>query len=240
MADPTGLALLQWGDRGWGDDLATGALITVELALVSLAIGLVIGLLAAGAKLSRMGPVRWIAEGYTNLIRGVPEFLVILVVFFGLDQLATGIASSMGFRIDGISKFWAGVAGLSVIFGAYASEVFRGAYLAVPNGQIEAGFASGMSAARVFFRIRLPQMWRYALPGLGNLWMVLLKDTSLVSVIALDELLRQAKIAGETTRDPFLFYMAAAIIYLVLTIISDIGRQRLEARASRGVSRGAA
>lgn len=237
MADPTGLSLLQWGDKGWSDDLATGALITVELALVSLAAGLAIGLLTAGGKISKHAPVRLLANGYTNLIRGVPEFLVILVVFFGLDQLATTIASSMGLQIDGISKFWAGVAGLSVIFGAYASEVFRGAYLAVPFGQIEAGMACGMSPMRVFFRIRLPQMWRYALPGLGNLWMVLLKDTSLVSVIALDELLRQAKIAGETTRDPFLFYMAAAIIYLVLTIISDVGRQRLEAHVSRGVRR---
>lgn len=237
MADPTGLSLLQWGDQGWGDDLAFGALITFQLALVSLAVGLVIGLLTAGGKISKHAPVRWLADGYTNLIRGVPEFLVILVVFFGLDQLMTGIAGALGFRIEGVSKFWAGVAGLSIIFGAYASEVFRGAYLAVPFGQIEAGMACGMSPMRVFFRIRLPQMWRYALPGLGNLWMVLLKDTSLVSVIALDELLRMAKIAGETTRDPFLFYMAAAIIYLILTIISDVGRMRLEARASRGERR---
>jgi polar amino acid transport system permease protein len=126
---------------------------------------------------------------------------------------------------------------LGLVFGAFASEVLRGGFLAVPAGQIEAGTACGMTPWQVFRRIRLPQMWRFAIPGLGNLWMVLLKDTSLISVIALDELLRWSKVAAETTKQPFTFYMVAAVIYLALAIVSDLGRYKLEARASRGVRR---
>jgi ABC-type arginine transport system permease subunit len=124
-----------------------------------------------------------------------------------------------------------------VIFCAYAAEVFRGAYLAIPHGQIEAGIACGMSDWGVFSRVRLPQMWRFAIPGLGNLWMVLLKDTSLAAVIAVDDLLRQAKIASEATRAPLTFYLAAGALYLVLTGLSDIGRERLERRSQRGMAR---
>ena len=128
---------------------------------------------------------------------------------------------------------------LGLIFGAYAGEVFRGAFQAVPTGQIEAGLACGMTRMQIFFRIRMPQMWRYAIPGLGNLWMVLLKDTSLVSVIALDETLRWSKVAAERTGLPFSAYLFAAAIYLTLTIFSDAARARLELWANRGVRRAA-
>ena len=121
------------------------------------------------------------------------------------------------------------------MFGAFSSEVFRGAFLAVPKGQIEAAIACGMTPWQVFHRIRMPQMWRYALPGLGNLWMVLLKDTSLISIIALDELLRWSKVAAETTKQPFTFYITAAVIYLLFTMVSDVIRHRFEVRANRGV-----
>ncbi|MCG8429141.1 MAG: ABC transporter permease [Chromatiales bacterium] len=237
-AENSVFTLLSLGDKGWGDELLLGAVLTLELALVSLAVGLVLGLATAGAKISHSRVLRFLASGYTNLIRGIPEFLIILLVFFGADQLMVSITGALNY--DGVievNKFVAGVLALSLIFGAFASEVFRGAYQAVPNGQIEAGLACGMRPSQIFWRIRMPQMWRYAIPGLGNLWMVLLKDTSLVSVIALDELLRQSNIAGETTREPFLFYMVAALIYLLLTIVSDFGRHRMELRANRGVRR---
>ncbi|PLY15996.1 MAG: histidine transporter permease HisQ [Sedimenticola sp.] len=232
------LTLLSLGDAGWGDELLRGALLTIEIALVSLAIGLVLGLATAGAKISHSWLLKALASTYTNIIRGIPEFLIILLVFFGSDQLMISLGNWLNY--DGlfeINKFVAGVLALSLIFGAYASEVFRGAYLAVPYGQIEAALACGMTPMGAFWRIRMPQMWRYAIPGLGNLWMVLLKDTSLVSVIALDELLRQSNIAGETTREPFMFYLAAALIYLLFTIVSDYGRHRMELRANRGVRR---
>ena len=232
------LSLLSIGDAGWGDELLLGASVTIQVALVSLSLGMVLGLLTASAKLSHSWFLKALASSYTNLVRGIPEFLIILLVFFGTDQLMVSIGNWLNY--DGVievNKFAAGVLALSLIFGAYASEVFRGAYMAVPHGQIEAALACGMTPIRAFWRIRMPQMWRYAIPGLGNLWMVLLKDTSLVSVIALDELLRQSNIAGETTREPFMFYMAAALVYLLFTIISDFGRHKLEKRANRGVQR---
>ena len=231
-------SLLAFGDTGWGDELLAGASITVQLAIVSLACGLILGLVLTFGRLSRWRGLRWLTDVYIIFIRGTPEFLVLLLVFFGLDQVvhmaATGLGFKSGFEIP---KFAAAVAGLSLIFGAYASEVFRGAYLAVPPGQIEAATACGMSNGQVFRRIRLPQMWRFAIPGLTNLWMVLLKDTSLAAVIALDELLRQAKVASEATREPLLFYAAAGVLYLVLTGISDIVRHRLERSAQRGFAR---
>lgn len=238
MQHDTVFSLLAFGDTGWGDDLLAGAWITVQLAAVSLVCGLVLGLVLAGGRLSPVRPLGWLTNAYIVFIRGTPEFLILLLVFFGLDQVVHQIATALGFTsYFEIPKFAAAVAGLSLIFSAYASEVFRGAYLAVPPGQIEAAFATGMSGAQVFVRIRLPQMWRFALPGLANLWMVLLKDTSLAAVIALDELLRQAKVASEATREPLVFYLAAGVLYLVLTGVSDIVRHRLEAGARRGFAR---
>lgn len=231
-------ALLSYGDTGWGDELLAGALITLQLALSSLAVGLLFGLLLAGAALSHIAPLRWFAGAYNVFVRGTPEFLILLLVYFGLGEAVNATAAAAGFNIVfEIPKFAAAVIGLSIIFASYGSEVFRGAYLAVPHGQIEAARACGMSSFQLFRRIRLPQMWRFALPGLGNLWMVLLKDTSLAAVIALDDLLRQAKIASETTREPLLFYLAVGVIYLVMTGLSDLVRHRLEVKAQRGYAR---
>ena len=230
--------LLVFGDAGWGDELLAGALITLQLALCALALGLIGGLTVAGAGLAPFAPFRWAANGYNAIIRGTPEFLILLIVYFGSERLIGGALRAMGFDIAfEMPKFLAAVIGLALIFAAYASEVFRGAFHAVPPGQMEAARAVGMSGAQAFFRIRLPQMWRFALPGLGNLWMVLLKDTSLAAVIALDDLLRQAKVAGETTREPLVFYLAAGAIYLILTAASDVGRSRIDRAAQRGAGR---
>ncbi|KAA3628383.1 MAG: ABC transporter permease subunit [Proteobacteria bacterium] len=230
--------MLSFGDQGFGDEILAGAWLTLQLAVVSLGFGLVLGLAAASARLSRSRLARGVARGYTELVRGVPEMLVVLVVFFGASALLQTVVGWFGYDdyIE-VNAFLAGTFALALVFGAFASEVLRGAFLAVPQGQIEAGIACGMTPWQVFHRIRLPQMWRFALPGLGNLWMVLLKDTSLISVIALDELLRWSKVAAETTKQPFTFYAVAALIYLLLAIVSDGARLRMERWASRGVPR---
>ena len=231
------LEYLSYGDLGFGDELLAGTLLTLQLALVSLLVGIALGLLAAAAKLSHNRFYRLIAQGYSELVRGVPEMLVVLVVYFGASALLQTIAGWFDYNdyIE-VNAFVAGVFALGLVFGAFSSEVFRGAFLAVPKGQMEAALACGMTSWQAFYRIRLPQMWRFAIPGLGNLWMVLLKDTSLISIIALDELLRWSKVAAETTKQPFTFYIAAALIYLLLTVLSDIARVYFENRANRGVA----
>ena len=158
-----------------------------------------------------------------------------LLVFFGSETVLNSGLALVGFetKIE-VPKFLAAVLGLGVIFGAYSCEVFRGAYLAVPNGQIEAGKAAGLSNLQILRHIRFPQLWRFAIPGLGNLWMVMIKDTSLAAVIALDELLRVAKVAGEATRNPLLFLLTAAALYLIMTSLSDILRARAERAARKG------
>lgn len=230
--------VLSFGDQGYGDEILAGLWLTIQLAVASLALGLALGLLAASGKLSDSRLLRGAAETYATVIRGLPEFLVVLVVYFGLSR---GIQSLVAvFGHEGyleINAFVAGVIALGLVFGAFAGEVFRGAFLAVPHGQIEAGIACGFSRWQVFWRIRVPQMWRFALPGLGNLWLVLLKDTSLISVIALNELLRWSKVGAERTNEPFTFYLAAAVLYLAMTVVSNVVLYYAERRASRGVRR---
>ncbi|MGI9418900.1 MAG: ABC transporter permease [Geminicoccaceae bacterium] len=230
------MELLGIGQGAWGDDLLRGAWVTVQLALAALSLGLLIGLVMAGAKLSSLRPLNWLGAGYTGFVRGTPEFLILLLVYFGSESAVQSLLAALGVDIAfEMPKFLAAVLGLALIFGAYACEVFRGAFQAVPKGLMEAADASGMSPWMAFRRVRLPMMWRYAIPGLGNLWMVMLKDTSLAAVIALDELLRIAKIAGENTREPLLFFAAAGVLYLIMTALSDYGRHRIEQRARRGM-----
>ena len=233
----SGIGLLTWGDTGWGDELLRGTLVTLQLAACALILGLALGLLLAAAKLSANAALRWAGEIYMAFIRATPEFLILLLFYYGIERAVQGVLTLIGVNVAfEMPRFLAAVIGLAAIFSAYAAEVFRGAYLAIPVGQIEAATACGMSRWQIFSRIRLPQMWRFAIPGLGNLWMVLLKDTSLAAVIAVDDLLRQAKIGSEATRAPLTFYVAAGVIYLVLTGISDIARDRLERRARRGMA----
>ena len=230
--------MFAFGDQGWGDELALGAGVTLALAATSLVFGLLFGLLGAGARLARSRWLRAAGAGYVTLLRGVPELLVLFLVYFGGGFLLQAAARALGY--DGyveISAFVAGALALSLVFGAFATEVFRGAFLAVPAGQVEAARALGMSAPLAFRRVTLPQIWRYALPGLGNLWLVLIKDTSLVSVIALDELARKTQIAVGVEKQPFTLYFAAALIYCAITLASGLAQGRLERWASRGVRR---
>ncbi len=225
--------------RGFGPQLWEGTIITLELAMVSLVVGLILGLLGASAKLSAFRPARILATAYTTVLRGIPELLTVLIIYFGATSVLMGIASWFGYdEYIEISPFAAGVTALGLTFGAYATEVFRGAIMAIPEGQREAGLVLGMSRMRIFMRITLPQVWRLALPGLGNLFLVLLKDTALVSVIGLEDIMRKANVAVGFTKEPFLFYMAAALIYLTLTIISMVAIHYLEKRTNRGMVRG--
>lgn len=224
--------------QGFGWQLALGTWVTVRVALAGLALGLCLGLLGAAAKLSGFRAARAIAEAYTTMVRGVPEMLLVLLAYFGATVAINSLAVRIGYEqyID-VSPFAAGMIALGLAFGAYATEVFRGAILAVPKGQIDAARAVGMARLIMFRRILLPQVWRFALPGLGNLWLVLLKDTALISVVGLDELMRKSAIAVGYTKQPFTFYFAAALIYLGLTVISMVGLQSFERHARRGVRR---
>jgi polar amino acid transport system permease protein len=229
------LGLLAFGADGWGDELAAGAWLTIRLAVATLPFGLLLGLSIALAKQSDNTYLRAIGNTYTTVFRGLPELLTLFVVYNMVQLLANRIvmfvAPGSSFEISG---FAAGLVALGVVFGAFSSEVFLGAIRAVPKGQVEAGRSLGLSSTQAFALITLPQLWRLALPGLGNLWLVLIKDTSLVSVIALNDLLRQTQVAVGVTKEPFFFYLIACLIYLVFTLISSAGINRLEARANRG------
>lgn len=224
--------------HGFGNQLLQGAVITVELAFASLVVGLILGLLGASAKLSSIKVLQWIANAYTTIIRGIPELLTVLIIYFGATSVLMSVASAFGYdEYIEIGAFAAGVTALGLTFGAYATEVFRGALQSIPQGQHEAATAMGMGSVRKFYRIILPQVWRMALPGLGNLFLVLLKDTALVSVVGLDDIMRKANIAVSTTKEPFLFYSAAACMYLVLTIVSMVAVHYMEQKANRGIKR---
>ncbi len=221
--------------QGFGHLLLSGAWITIQLAICSLFVGLLFGILGASAKLSSSKIAQAIGNGYTLFVRGMPELLLVLTIYFGSSAVLMAIASIFGYdEYIELSPFIAGVIALSIAFGAYATEVFRGAIQEIPKGQREAAMALGMTRFQTFRRITLPQVWRIALPGLGNLFLVLLKDTALVSVIGLNELMRQTSVAVGNTKEPFTFYFAAAMVYLFMTSISMAGLYFLERYANRG------
>ena len=225
--------------HGFGPALAAGTLMTIKLALTALAIGLVLGLSGALAKTSQNRILSTIGGLYSTIVRGVPELLWVLLMYFGTVNLMRALGQWLGMPQLELSAFAAGSIALGLCFGAYATEVFRGALLAIPRGHREAGQALGMSRPRIFWRIILQQMWRIALPGLGNLFMILMKDTALVSVIGLEEIMRRSQIAVTATKEPFTFFLVAAFIYLGLTVIAMTAMHFLERRAARGFVRSA-
>ncbi|TBU99238.1 ABC transporter permease [Stutzerimonas kirkiae] len=226
--------------HGFGPALLAGTWVTIQLALASLALGLLLGLCGALAKTSPYSALRWIGGTYSTIVRGVPELLWVLLIYLGTIGLVRGIGEVFGIENLALSPFVAGTIALGLCFGAYATEVFRGALLAIPKGHREAGLALGLGRRHIFLRLILPQMWRLALPGLGNLFMILMKDTALVSVIGLEEIMRNAQIAITASKEPFTFYIVAAFIYLGLTTFAMIGMYFLEKRAGRGFTRSAA
>lgn len=224
--------------HGYGWMLMEGLKVTLLVGVASLALSIVFGLIGAWGKLSSSRAARRVAETYTIVIRGVPELVLILLIYYGSSTAFLRISEALGakMRLD-LDPFTSGVITLGFIYGAFTTEVFRGAYLAVPVGQIEAAKSTGMSRILMFRRIILPQMMRYALPGLGNIWMVLIKATALMSAIQADELVRKARIAAGATREPFTFYFAVLLIFLAITLISMQVIRYLEAWAERGVRR---
>ncbi len=218
--------------------LLAGTIVTVQLALASLVLSVLLGLGGAWAKLSKSRTANKAAGAYTTLIRGVPDLVLMLVLFYGGQQMINDLGEATGlWDYVEINQFSAGVGTIGFIFGAYMTETFRGAVLAVPRGQIEAAIAYGMSDRQVFTRVLWPQMVRYALPSFTNNWLVLIKSTALVSVIGLQDVVYNAFVAGRSVRQPFTFMIAVLIIYLILTAISDFGLRWLDRRYSAGVRR---
>jgi polar amino acid transport system permease protein len=233
------LTLLSWGPEGWLDDIGRGVFITVFLALCTLPVGLLIGFFVALGKQAQEPSIRLAANIYTTIFRGLPELLTLFLVYFGIQigfqqlLLLFGIET----KIE-INAFVSGMIALGVVFSSYASEVFLSAFRAIPKGQYEGGDALGLHYGQTMRLVILPQLIRLALPGLSNLWLILLKDTALVSVVGLSDILRQTGVAARVTKEAFLFFALACVIYLVLAIVSSFFIERIELWTKRsGVSR---
>ena len=222
--------------HGYGPSILEGTILSLEVSLASLVIAMCLGMIGALSKLSSSRPLQFLAQIYTTVIRGIPDLVLMLLVFFGGQVFINQMGPLVGYDeyID-INPFIAGVSTIGFIFGAYMTETFRGAILAVHKGQLEAGSAYGMSRLLIFRRITLPQMVRHALPGFGNNWLVLIKTTALVSIIGLDDMVRKAGLAAGATRKPFTFYLMVAINYLIITSVSIYLLKYLERRYSVGV-----
>jgi len=222
---------------GFSEVIFKGALVTLELALSSVILAVIIGLAGAGAKLSKNRPLAVLFEGYTTLIRGVPDLVLMLLIFYGLQMALNVLTDSLGVAQFDIDPMVAGIITLGFIYGAYFTETFRGAFMAVPRGHIEAATAFGFTGSQTFRRILFPAMMRYALPGIGNNWQVILKATALVSLLGLEDVVKATQLAGKSTWQPFYFAIVAGIIYLFFTTISNGVLLWLERRYSVGVKR---
>ncbi|MGJ7515056.1 ABC transporter permease [Pseudomonas baetica] len=222
------LGLSGFSLKGFGPMLLQGSWMTVKLSLMCLLVSVGLGLIGASAKLSRSALLRMPAQAYTTLIRGVPDLVLMLLIFYSLQTWLTQLTEAMGWEYIEIDPFSAGVITLGFIYGAYFTETFRGAILAVSRGQMEAATAYGLTRAQRFRLVVFPQMMRFALPGIGNNWMVILKATALVSIIGLADLVKVAQDAGKSSYQLFFFLMLAALIYLVVTTVSNYVLRRLE------------
>jgi len=221
--------------HGYLPSILDGAVLTLKLAAASLAVSVVLGLVGAMFKMAPSKPLRSLAELYSTVVRGVPDLVWMFLLFFGVQMLLNDLATAMGWAAPDIDPFVAGVLTLGFIFGAYMTETFRGAIMAVPKGQMEAGAAYGMGPLRIFWRITFPQMVRFALPSFTNNWLVLVKSTALVSVIGLNDVMYRADAAKSNTQEPFTVYMLVAVIFLVITSVSNVLLGMLERRYSTGL-----
>ena len=229
------MELLAFGDTGWGDELFYATLMTIAVAITAMLIGFFFAIIFTPLKLSKNKFLNLIANSYTTVIRGVPELLVIYLFFFGGSAAVMFVASIFGYgEYIEINAFLTGAFSIGIISGAYSTEVFRGAIQSIDKGQFEAANVLGLGKFGKFFKIILPQTLRLALPNLSNVWQITLKDTSLISVTGLVEIMRQSYVAAGSTRDPLFFYSFAAVLYLLLTFLSMKLINRLEAKYSRG------
>ncbi|MEZ0563178.1 ABC transporter permease [Acinetobacter baumannii] len=223
---------------GYGPLLLSGTWMTIQLALLSLLLSVIIGLIGASSKISNIKALRYIATAYTTLIRSVPDLVIMLLLFYSLQLGLNQITEALQMDQIDINPFVAGVITLAFIYGAYFTETFRGAFQSVPKGQIEAAMASGMTPWQVFHRVLFPQMMRFALPGIGNNWQVLIKATALVSIIGLTDIVKITQDAGRSTMQLFFFSIIAAAIYLAITTVSNLILIWLERHYSAGVRKG--
>ena len=216
-----------------------GSLLTVGVSLLALLVSILFGLAGAAAKLSGKPVLVALATLYSTIIRGIPDLVLMLLVFYGGTIGINTLLEKLGSEVTvDIEPFMAGVLTLGFIYGAYMTETFRGAILSIPKGQMEAAWAFGMSRFQTFVRITLPQMVRYALPGFTNNWLVLIKATALISLIGLQEMTYLAKQASAATRSPFIFFMFTGALFLVYTSVSLLVLKKVNARYSLGTKRG--
>jgi len=229
------MELLAFGDTGWGDELFRATLMTIAVSITAMLIGFSFAAIFTPLKLSKFKSLNLVANIYTTVIRGVPELLVIYLFFFGGSGAIMFVASMFGYNeyIE-INAFITGSFAIGIISGAYSTEVFRGAIQSIDKGQFEAAEVLGFSKFKKFYKIILPQMLRLAIPNLSNVWQITLKDTSLISVTGLVEIMRQSYVAAGSTRDPLFFYSFAAVLYLLLTFLSMKLINKLEVKYSRG------
>jgi polar amino acid transport system permease protein len=226
--------ILAFGDAGYGDELAWGALVTLEIAVLAYALGLLIGMIGAVGKLSGSKLTKTILNGYTTLVRAVPELVLILILYFAGTAALNELLASLGYGPVAINGFIAAVAVLGFVQGAYSTEVLRAAIQAIPFGQIEAARAYGMSSWLELKRIVIPAMLPFALPGLTNLWLIVTKETALLAVVGYSELAATTRQAAGTTKMYGTFFLVAGVIYLAVTLISQQGFSWLERRVRRG------
>ena len=229
------MELLYFGSKGWGDELFAAFLMTIAVSLTAMLIGILFSIIFTPLKLSNSKILNFISNFYTTVIRGVPELLVIYLFFFGGTGAVMFVASIFGYNeYIAINAFITGAFAIGIISGAYSTEVFRGAIQSIDKGQFEASKVLGIKKNIQFYKVVLPQMLRLAIPNLSNVWQITLKDTSLISVTGLVEIMRQSYIAAGSTRDPLFFYSFAAVLYLLLTYFSMKLINRLEVKYSRG------
>jgi octopine/nopaline transport system permease protein len=229
------MSLLAYGDTGWGDELFFATLMTIAVATAAIFIGFFLAAIFASFKLSKNKILNLIGNFYTTVFRGVPELLVIYLFFFGGSGAVMYVAKIFGYNdyIE-VNAFLTGAMAIGIISGAYSTEVFRGAVLSINKGQFEASKVLGLNKKIYYYRIIIPQMLRIALPNISNVWQITLKDTSLISVTGLVEIMRQSYIAAGSTRDPLFFYSFAAALYLFLTFLSLKIFNKLEKNYSKG------
>jgi octopine/nopaline transport system permease protein len=236
MAGISPFELMGFGPRGWGFAMLSAAGMTILVASLGFLLGALLGGLIAWAKLSSFALSRRAAAAYTTVLRGVPDLLVIYLLYFGGSGVLSTIGGWFGASgFIGVPALATGAVAIGVVSAAYQAEVYRGAYLALSRGEIEAAWAIGMGRTLALRRIILPQLMGHAIPGLGNVWQVVLKESALISVTGLIELLRQAQMGAGSTQQPFPFYFAAAALYLAITSFSTFGWQFWEDHVRRGV-----
>jgi polar amino acid transport system permease protein len=228
------LILFSFGPQGWGDEIVQGILVTVSLGLATLPFGLILGFFLALSINSREPTLRATAKIFTTIFRGLPELLTLFIVYYGGQIVLNFLFQKiLGMNFE-VNSFVAGMVALSFVFSSYSSEVFLSAFKGINHGQYEGANALGLSRVKTMRLVVMPQLIRLALPGLSNLWLILLKETSLVSVIGLADTMRMTGLGARNTKEAFAFFGLACLIYLALTFISSIGLEKIEKRVHRG------